>query len=875
MSWSFAPYALIRIAGMPYQAAAELRTPAAIAGADRLRELRDVRRARGAALGQRLYELVPGAASGEVRAALLSIQRALHNDRPLDAHHVATVAAWAGDEISRCLKDMTGLWAKVDAAECEFALCCAAEHRAVQRHLQVLAEDPDLLRAAQLSNPALVHNLRRYAAADDLNDKRSRTTELSLVNYVSRMATKPSPFSSFARTQLAVSGGSSSGSSSAGQPIRVARLARMVGMWVQRSAADHPALRPYSWVRPANTLQVAGDTASWLRRGMDGSTLPAAAERAASLTLRPPMRVLLERIAAMGVLRHHKIAARCGADPGWAALLDKMIEAGMLECYLGGHDQSPDLLGELAAELAVLPVPVAADLAAAVGQLRDFEQRFAAAGIDERTRITSATAGLLQDIAALLGIQAPELVRARTLYYEDVAESATAPFPAQWQSFIKPLGVLQRFLSVFDDGLHPKLQLTDMFLAQFGAEGYPTLLDMYHWFCRIPAAEIQGRMVDITGKETVLLRKQQNKILDRLREMAQAATGDIVLDPEELLSHTAHYPRFVAEPQSVSWFGQFADGTRPGDSLLVLNQGGTGLGKQFSRFCGLFEAGSSLADMISAQVATAEKTLGGRVIDLMAVLGMNVNLHPALYSGQLEYPGSRADNAAAETFALGDIRVRYDPRCHRLVTERQSDGGTEQLLLTPLNFLLPDLGPPLYRFLNLLSHEPMLTVGLWERVDQRGPQEQSESIRSYPRMLLDRVVLDRRTWKIPRRALLTVPSGTTADIVRAVRDWQLELGLPDQVFCRSATLPDPLASARRQRERWQEVLSIRGGATRKPQYVDFTSIPLVLSFVKLVRRVHSELTVQEFLPGTETLREGTGNVRELLVELYREAADGR
>jgi hypothetical protein len=203
-----------------------------------------------------------------------------------------------------------------------------------------------------------------------------------------------------------------------------------------------------------------------------------------------------------------------------------------------------------------------------------------------------------------------------------------------------------------------------------------------------------------------------------------------------------------------------------------------------------------------------------------------------------------------------------------LTLRRHRDGPPMRLV--PLNFLLNELAPQLYRFLGFFGIGSLANFAWWDRVDQRC--DHRDRVRRYPRIRLDSVVLARRTWKVPPSELAELDGLDGLPALRAVRRWQHHHGLPDLVFCRKFTVPDPLVPldpAERARKT-RTLTQFPSSAERKPVLLDFTSVTSVRAWLRGLRRTSEDITFQECLPAPGSDPD-SAYTREFVVETVGES----
>jgi hypothetical protein len=351
--------------------------------------------------------------------------------------------------------------------------------------------------------------------------------------------------------------------------------------------------------------------------------------------------------------------------------------------------------------------------------------------------------------------------------------------------------------------------------------------------------------VDVTAPVPSALRRIQDEILGQ--PLAGPLEQEVALDGARLAEIADRTPQWVSHWPRVHWQVQrYREGQA---ERLVVNGGATGYGRAISRFCTAYamaaRPAAGFTEAVRADIA-ADDDPAAPLTDLSAVLGINANVHPPLLGAHLRYPCGTPHDWGGSGISLEDCWAEVEPATGRLLLRHGKQGPP--LRLVTLNFLLNDLAPQLYRFLNFFGIGSLGNLAWWDRVDQRAGHP--EGVRAYPRLCLDDVVVARRTWKIPRAELPDLTRLDDAAAFRAVRAWRRSLGLPEQVFWRSFTIPDPLvAVSDEERERLTRTLaSFPSAAERKPAFLDFTSVTSVRTWQRALRRTGEELTVQECLP---------------------------
>ncbi|WBB77309.1 hypothetical protein O7606_13465 [Micromonospora sp. WMMD882] len=832
-------------------------------------------------VAETLTPVVPRLTDRGQRRRILDIRRLLHRGGELTDDHFADLAEIPEVGEADRLPRLRALRRRRTEVTGGLAEAYEQARRAEQAVLAELGLRPEILMSAQLTGANVAQNLRRFArdvAAGQAGDKRSRTTEATLVNLVARSALKPSPFSRLVHTrpvlftddaETDVAG--QPATTEPGSPRSVCRLPRQLVEWVERTLCRHSDLRPALVLRRAPIVARAKGGVALLVRGRDGTDQPASAERVVRAEEDDLLAVLLDLPADQPVslpeLRR-RCAERFDVDP--AALragVEELVTSGVLGWDLGVDEQEPTPMLRLA---RLLPPDGDPRLRGVVARLSDIEAGFGPMGPEQREAALADVRRCVTELAELCDAPLPPLEAARSLIYEDlVTTRPRTESRADWQRHLPALSTLHDLAPLFDDDAHVRAIVADVVGQTFGP-GPHRLLPLYSALSTPRArALLTRRLRELSAPVPTELRRLQDAVL------AQAAPHDGVettLDRRRLTEVVAELPAWVARWERVGWQVQR---TRAADPLLVVNDVSLGYARPISRFCAAYEmADEGSADFtarVRADIARHDDP-DAPLTDLCAVLGINSNVHPPLLGRHLRYPcGTPGEWGADSGISLEDCWAEVDTTACRL---RLRHGRTGPVLrLVPLNFLLNDLAPQFYRFLNFFGAGTLANIGWWDRVDQRRPDR--PGIRRYPRVRLDDVVLARRAWKVSSSELPVVDGLSRLDAHRAVRRWRADVGLPEQVFCRSLTVPDPLVPRTiDEQESWSRRLQqFPSSAERKPALVDFTSVTSVSSWFRTLRRGAADLTFQECLPEVGPDRPGDpgGHVTEFTIETTAEA----
>ncbi|MFE4589775.1 lantibiotic dehydratase [Streptomyces laurentii] len=918
---TYAGYGVVRVCSQPADVIAQLSSREAARVCDELRDVRRTWQDLAPRVAEELTEVVPLLTDRDERRTVLALRRRLHRaaDVPaadLDVLNLAYGTAADGTGVDGPLAPgAAALRALAERRDDLAARLEGAYEEGLNAERKVLASaalDPALRAGAQLSADGLLRNMDRYAAAvaeGTAPGKRERMTESTVLHLLTRSTLKPSPFGQLVHTRPVLlpkratdatpvtAPGTAPGTDetnetnetagTAERPVSVCRLPRQLVSWVERSLAGLPAFRHVAVLRRAPVVGSSKEGVVFLLRGRDGTHEPAAKERFVRV---PPGAVVTAvlALAADAAVPERELRERCAALPGTdpaaaGAALDALIGQGVLARDLGVGDQHPHPLARLA---ALLPPDCNAGLRAAVSGLAGAESAFETAGLDRREELVARIKEYVAQVAELTGVATPPIDVARTLVYEDaVVAVPRAEAPDRWGRHLPALAPWHRLLPLFDDAAHVRAIVADVVRTHFGP-GPHRLLPL---FAALSSAKVQAvlteRLTDVSAPLPTRLRTLQDAVFALADPDGGADT--VTVAPERAARLADDLPSWIPRWSRASWHVQHH--AAPDGGLLVVNGGSIGFGRAISRFLPAYAAAgdAGFGDLVTAEIARDDDP-SAPLTDLAAVLGINANVHSPLLGRHLRYPCATPEEWGGNTgVSLEDCWVVYDADTGRLLPRLGKDGPVLRLVM--LNFLLNELAPRFYQFLNFFSSGSLANLAWWDRVDQRreahahagagagagagsggGAGSGTESVRHYPRVRSGSLVLARRTWKVPDTRLPDLAGATGASAFAEVRRWQESLGLPDQVFYRGFTLPDPLVPMSREEQRtWARTLArFPTSAERKPTFLDFTSVTSVTAWQRALRRCQGGLTFQECLPAVGGDEGAAGGLRERFTEEF-------
>lgn len=856
-----------RVAGLPASVLGELGAQDAWVRGEQLLDLDEWLAAEGAALADRLHELIGRASHAPVRPRLIGLRRALHGVKsPGRAECDATVLATLPPQVVGRLHTWRHRLAQRQHLRAELPAMLVADRESAVAGLRQAAARPELRRALSQSSPILLDDLEAW-----LGDERRRPKSqklLRLAKYVVRAATKTSPYSTFTISGFGTWTGD-------GQAVRFAQLLEpcclleLDGTYLQAlviALARHPALTAAARVRVNPSLTTSGTSAAFVGRPP--------AEPIVTVHLTPALesclRLVGERGCGLGAL-HTALAEASGGQEAAQVrrFIDRLLDAGLLEVHTAVPDLAVDPLGALAEWLDANADGRLTEVVKLIGDVRTELLRDVAvadvSGHRARQVELQAAAGRL---AQQLDLPPSALPAEPGAVFHEAAVARDAmvrcAFP-RWRPALDDLDVVRRWLALLDWKLPGRLALGTYVGERFGAGARLPFVALYRAVQETFAAHgdgaAAGQLRSLLGPssrpwapglaENPLPRL---RALHALRTEARRAglaapheDGVVRLQATDLARQAVDWPPWVQRPSSVACYVHArAD---HGGLQLVLNtmHGGHGRGRGRLRYLAARADGSAMpgpdVDSPPAQSALAE--LGG-------LLSSTLNLRAPSVSYEIDYPFTVSGRAVEERIPLRDLVAVHDPDLDLV----QLISGRLDAPVTPLHLgMSSDLRlPPAAQFLERAFGSAYLVHPSAPPLLPDDELPVPAGIVHHPRVEVGQMVLQRARWVVPGAELpVRSPGDADADHLLRLAAWLRRHGIPRQCFVRV----------------WGEQVGGEPAKARKPVYVDFGNGLLATAFERQARAADLVL-FDEALPAPDDLdAEGAAQPRvaEFLVEL--------
>ncbi|XEC96271.1 lantibiotic dehydratase [Paenibacillus tarimensis] len=893
-----APYAMVRMAGLPMDGLLAMNAARTIEALERAAELRSKLGARRISLQDAVAGEVARVMDDTLRRLLIQYKRDLYNGRRPKriadqwTPYLSPALAAAMRELESL--DQTLVWEE-QAARNHFN----EEEESCRERLQQLAGEPNLLNGLLLTSPELFSKVRKYAATPlSEHNSRLRKVEYSLLTVLSRVVAKTSPFSTFTPVGLGEWSASASdagvqGAGAASKSAVKINYANVLRVW--NGLLHHPdiitALR--CRLNPSLKLDRNTERCSLIRRTDDSHKRVKVYQ-----TLETPVSFHCSPMVL------HVVDALKSGPMYYEELLDRLLEvSGVSERKEIGRfvkqllelqvvlpenqlcEQSADIIGDILTVLEDWPQEIAGFARERLQEIRQAVRSYEkSADFAERAKLLNEIGTTFRCLNETIGCGISDKSLALLIYEDAVLDKPGRLPDSAWSAALDDLAALQQVAPVFDVKFRLQSVIAQLFVEQYGKHGVCTdtgqfvrqLIPVIWEFLRamIPGELFADLEVRNDNPSVSELNRLKREFGEWLSDLLMTDQEEVELDRKVLARFAERIPEPIRNrPLSHDFFLQWARNGQ-GDRFIV-NQAYFGYLTFFSRF--LEHADDTELESLRRYL---QQVFGGgsAIAEISGVYGFNANLHPPLAPYELEFPAlapGRPPQETVGTVRWESLQLRYDEATERVVLDHPELGRLNALFLSSL---IPMLIPNIVSLLmNNFSNAPL--PDNWFRfAEEKLTDAQRDTIRCYPRLTIGSVVLQRRKWLVPRGRLpLRQPQENDFDYFCRLREWKKELNLPDKVFFRFMPMHDgenPILQRLNAGAGSAEELPDIDFTELKPQYMDFDNPMCAKLFGKMTAAGTLGIGLEEMMPGPEELTlyaDGRAYVSEFVVELSRYA----
>lgn len=883
--WSISPYALLRLAGKPFDEFDRLRLIQTISLIDQRDQIEEEIKYLSDTVCDTLYQYIGNERSEDVRKQLVALKRDIFNQRKLNDVDLKNLSAYLPDleaPLQRYVQNLIKQVALSNQMEIEFE----SELAQLRSYLQESLRHEDFGRALLVAQPNLYSKLTNtylHSAPDSIR-KKARKVESQIFPYLSRMTTKTSPFSRLGPViPLELNGRQTSWSASSMAMESEIHFSQTVAYFIAQSLAKSPEIQPYLYPSVNPSIYDDGNDRLlfWRADQSNFDGILRHTEKQAGVKSQRLYKNLLTILAELQTgnvtytdyIQHVIQSLSLGEDQVAKVRqhIQNLVNTGLIILQFQLTSNRFDRLHEIQSQLRAIPVPLAQSTANALAQIETLIDNYQIDDYAELSKLQIKIDKLVK--SHIDGAQSQHI---SSYIFEDawIPDASLTLGEKFTADLLTDLSIYLESLLVRDGqhggGYHI---VRDIFEQQYGVGGVEdNLLAFAHHYER---ACRSGEAYRPTSRRMFGWLQRLNQYMEQLKLQGDAYSYEVtdILQAYIKANHQNHTP-----PQSLSVIGQLvADSTEAiesGDFQFVIHSILPGYGHYYSRYVNLFgdRQRKQLTHRIRNTLQTYQAHLSPdeEVVEILSVLHNNAQVHPAFTPRQIVLPYEQSDLPMDNQITVDRLSLRHNTSTDELEVWLDGEkrihpmymGFFHSMALPGLHRLLTDLSPTGHHFDHL---KPSTYYGLSSR-------QIVEEIEFVPRLHIGKVIIQRARWLVNGKCIHDlVDQNNLLSTLINFRRWVSEHRIPQRVFMRINQTQ--INSAQ---DAMQNLLNYR-----KPSLIDFENVFTIRQILKLLDSFQSGSGIlfefEEMLPNADQLFIKHGNQRyvsELQLQFNRGGIDG-
>lgn len=840
-SYSVGSALFVRLCGLPFTVLDRLTLSDSWVLTQEILSLDDSLGTDAERLGDDLFNAISRLSRSPLKPRLVALRRCVHRKRfPAKSEWSNELAEVLPAEVARRVDGWLELLRL--RAEKMGALRESVARDALREATELIdiASDPLFQRALAQASPSLLEAIDRGKALGRVRHRRRVT--VGITKFVTRAAAKTSPYSAFTSTAQVVWAAESPVRTSSGSTdVRcVLELDRMLLDQLVKAVFQRGDLRHRLWIRVNPSVRESGGRYSFLGRRP--------AESLVTVPVSPEISECL-RVVGGGCFAASLwtgLAERLGQTQDVvAAFCGKLVDVGLLEFQSPSPDQSEEPLDDLAGFLADAGHKKLPRL------LREVRE-----GLNELPSLSDVQgfrtkwAETIDQLACLgreFDLNWPEPV---VLAKFALHENAVRPYGrlstaiSSWRPILDDLDVIRRWLTLHDRMLPIRLALAEYAKHRFGGhlpvgfldlhaavqtdlarpeEDCPAWLSSLRPFLQlskpVPAEVLERSPVPTLALLHRLRRESLATVLS-----GECRNGAIRVSPANVTRLVAQWPSWIRAKATISCYVQpYTSGD--GRLMAAVNTIGGGYGKGQGRWSRLI--GQAGGQVTGVRVEGEESSM--LVAELSGTFGASVNLRSPVAPFEIDYPYTTSTRPEGERIPLNDLMVRPGPDAPLM----EVFSGTRGARVQPvhLGMMADPLLPPAARLLMAgFGQSYLLHPSL-------SPLKQPHGELGFqPRVEIGRVVVQRAEWLVAVERVPVQEAGESdAGHLLRLAGWLKSEGIPRSCFVRLRSGDGD----------WMSRVFAK---SRKPVFIDFSSMSMVAVFKSMTKDFAGVVAFEEALP---------------------------
>lgn len=875
MSLQIFPYSLVRYAGLDHQQFDQLKLKDVENLLSSYKKLMDEKERLKNNFCDALYLIINLQLDDKVRQQLINLKRQVFNNKKNDSDYVYLLPQALQNDLQVYLNKIEEL--TLFKNDC--ALKFEEEQNIQRKWMQEISQRSELQNGLLLSSPLLYEQLSSFIKKDTERFKqKEHRVVFSLLRYLSRMAFKTSPFSSFTYTGLATLSTTGKINSIHDVGSRL-KLNNAIFEYFKAIMKRHPLLNENLLIKLNITAEIKDDKICFLSNFNNIESFQQINAKGLQLMV---YRYLIKNKVPVPLKKLILNLNKDIENPSYDSIktyLMKLVEAGMLELSLGlsGMDEEWDHKLLLFLESLKGAEPSAIPVITLFENLQKHRDEYRSAGSFVRYKILQEAEKQLNHVFAELQREAglpfftsasdkklahesaetetfsshkfvPYYFSARHIFYEDCFTTENIELREQQvKDFVNKTDELINHLLPLDVMRKERNKMRDFFLQHYENNESVDLTTFYKdYYFHIKKPEKENESLQNADFST--LRHWKEAVLVKLSQIEEADENLIKLG-HDFFADLPNDPD-LSKNSTAGMFVQFSEGES--GFYGVINALLPGMGKVSGRFLSLFDQ-----KITESFVHHNENLYTDKIkVELNDASTFNANIHPSLLAYELELPGGNNIYPSDKQFNVRDLKVSYDDEKGTLRLYK----GSSELYSYDLSLESFYNRSNLYQ---LLAHfNPDARVSLQpfiQLVDQFYQDKHSvlaPDLFVLPRIVYaENVVVRRKTWRI-KTAIIPQQDQFETDFEYFIKlnNWLIDKEIPKEVFIFLRKRAYQVKSDEKREGLHDDY---------KPQYLSFDTPLLLAMFKKLLLRAGNYITLEEVFPKPDQ-----NKVREYLIEWY-------
>ncbi|WP_080779573.1 lantibiotic dehydratase [Chryseobacterium phocaeense] len=831
-------------------------------------------------LCDQLYTLIQQSSDDQERKLLLNLKRSVFNKR----QNARDLAEKIPSETFDSIKNSWNEWLNADQKYKEFEQLWEKDfHNRLWSHrknIQELAGEYPFKNGVLLSSKDLYEQLENFRDADVQSlSKDQERMEFSVLRYLTRMAYKTSPFSSF--TYLGLTEITSETSPKVHDPDTPncnIRLNNKLLKRIKKLMERHPDLQGLLFVNTNSSILETDNRFSFLMNCANIEVFQEIQAGGVNRYIKELIHDAQENISLISLIE--QLSTQIEADfSELKHYVLKLVDSGFLELTLECSEIDPDWDRHLLSFLAGHKNgnKAAEQLWQLVSNLREAKNAFGTAGIAQREILLKESSSLfdrtisdLENQAGIIKLPKDEIqnvldyilnkyrngegfeklpyipvdYRQEGFIYEDTYTNQISTID---ENTVNGLGQLLsdlcNRLSAFDIRAGGKNSVKNFFTTTYSKDQLVPLITFYHEYYRYKnKSDLENEQIQENVWSDLFWKDLQQE---------EHPLGEIRIR----MKHLNGLPSSNQSCPACSAFLQLFDQSSVTGTKAVVNGLMQGMGKMSGRFLHLFDP----------EISEIHREYNKRLfpdhllLELNDDSSFNANIHPPLLDYEVKMPASNTQMKRSQQIPLERISVAYNAdqdKVYLIDTVLKKEIYAFDLCLETITNR-----SNLYQLMSLfnpctyVSYHPLIQV-----IDRNYAKELShEAIRMFPRIIFEeKLILRRKGWLIDLQAIPRQSKEENSSIYfLRFHQWLAKIDLSTSVFLylQSSYIPEDSSAD-------------KTAGTRddyKPQYIDFKQPLLFNLFIKLLNRAGSFIYTEEALPSVDHDQE---RVAEHLIQWY-------